>query len=107
MSRYPIFPNQSLLRDIPHACVVVGWDNPLGTFFGQVLDPDRPLDQDETVYWVGTRPFQIPTLDDLAGLMEVYAIIPEEIRAYLTRDQATSPPRTPLQEHMLKILAHV
>lgn len=50
----------------PGLTVVVGWDNPLGTFFAQV---DRQQDNDDprdpTLLWVGCAPGEILRGDEL------------------------------------------
>lgn len=104
MSRYRIPPTSALLATIPHAEVVVGWDNPLESFFGQIVDPDRPEDQDETVYWIGTTPQQISTLEDLCQAMAPYGSIETDTRAALAHDWQARTPPTPLQRHMLALL---
>ena len=50
MSRYP-FPAQD-----PCFTVVVGWDNPLATFFAQVFDPSIDDDDEAYVLWIGAAP---------------------------------------------------
>jgi hypothetical protein len=104
MSRYPIPAHASLRASIPHVCVVVGWDNPLQTFFGQVLDPDRPLTQPETVTWIGTRPAEIRTVEELVSAMEPYGTMPEAIVVQLRQEWSARTQATPLQEHMVAML---
>ena len=44
----------------PNLTIVVGWDNPLATYFAQVArpeDPDRE-DDDPILLWVGATPCQ-------------------------------------------------
>lgn len=31
--------------------IVVGWDPPLGTFFGQIFAPQLPEDEEECIWW--------------------------------------------------------
>jgi hypothetical protein len=107
MSRYPLQPNPSLLQRIPHAEVVVGWDTALQTFFAEVLDPDRPATDNEIVEAVGMLPYEVATVETLARWVQAYAVLPDDLRARLTEDQATAPAPTPLQQHMLKVLARV
>jgi hypothetical protein len=50
MSRYSI-PTQD-----PRLTVIVGWDNPLATFFSQVFDPSIEDDDEAELLWIGTAP---------------------------------------------------
>jgi len=56
MSRY------SLPAQQPGLTVIVGWDNPLTTFFAQVFDPSIEEDVDACLLWIGTAPEAIPTV---------------------------------------------
>jgi len=56
MSRYSI-PTQD-----PRLTVIVGWDNPLATFFSQVFDPSIEDDDEAELLWIGTAPEAIPTV---------------------------------------------
>src|SRR5262249_19256535 len=50
MSRYSV-PAQD-----PDRTVIVGWDNPLMTFFAQVFDPSIEDDEEACLLWIGTAP---------------------------------------------------
>ena len=54
--------------------VVFGWDPPLLTYFGQVIDPTRDED-DQIVHWVGCSPEELYEIENLAAAM------PAECRA--------------------------
>ena len=54
MSRYSIPAQQ------PGLTVVVGWDNPLITFFAQVFDPSIKDDEEACLLWIGTAPTRSP-----------------------------------------------
>jgi hypothetical protein len=75
--------------------IVIGWDNPLQTFFAQVWDgrsrSEHPL------LWLGTVPDEVSTAEALAAQVEAYGEIPPGIMARLRDDydRRTSP--TPLQ----------
>lgn len=65
----------------------VGWDPPLETFFGQVYTVDADGEQCDgddgapnTILWVGTKPGEIRTVDELARLLQPHAVLPEDIR---------------------------
>ena len=55
--------------------VVVGWDNPLSTFFAQVSRDDAGEDDDPLVLWLGTEPHQIIFPRDLIAPLAPYATI--------------------------------
>jgi hypothetical protein len=84
---------------------VFGWDGPLSTYFGQVLDSDRPIDQSEVVFWCGaTRPEEIQSPEALAVLMAPYYALDAEDLAQLHADRATAPPPTPLQRQLQDLM---
>ena len=79
--------------------VIVGWDPPLDTYFAQVWDPRLQEHLDGgCVYWIGTHPGGIKTIEALQGAISSYVMLPREITAQLRRDQAESKPPTPLQQ---------
>ena len=75
MSRYSI-PAQD-----PRLTVIVGWDNPLATFFAQVFDPSIE-DDDGGVTSCGSapRPEAIPTVAALQAQLAGWAIDPARHR---------------------------
>ena len=77
--------------------MIVGWDNPLVTFFAQVFDPSIEDDEDACLLWIGTAPEAIPTVAALQAQLAGWAAIPPDIVDRLTRDQQTATPPTPLQ----------
>jgi hypothetical protein len=99
MSRYTITAHD------PRYDVVVGWDNPLETFFCQVFDTTVDTD-DETacVLWEGTMLQAIPTVAALQVCLGQFATIPEVVCVQLCRDQAQATRRTPFQEMMLNLV---
>lgn len=70
---------------------VIGYDPPLRTYFLQAF-PHEETDDPEL--WIGTRPHEIGTLDDLhrAALAEGYDImpLPSGIAAKLVADKAAA-----------------
>ena len=98
MSRYH-FPAQD-----PRFTVVVGWDNPLATFFAQVFDPSIEDDDEADVLWIGTAPQAISTVAALQAQLAGWATIPADIVDRLTRDQQAATPPTPLQRWAIQIL---
>jgi hypothetical protein len=100
MSRYEIPLRPEHLATMPRALAVVGWDNPLQTFFAQVLNPDLPEDQPEAVFWIGTAPQACPDVVALVRAMGPWATIPVRVLADLTRDRAQATPPTALQQNV-------
>ena len=97
MSRYHVDA-----KDAEHFTVIVGWDNPMQTFFVQVWDLAKEEDDDEAcVFWIGTHPGSVPTVTALVQAMSAYAALPGDIATQLERDQALSEPPTPLQQWMM------
>lgn len=68
--------------------VVVGWDNPIQTLFGDIGDYSITLDGN----------YNIQNVDELAEIMGVE--IPSEIKEKLERDRDTAPAPTLLQARM-------
>ena len=69
MSRYSI-PAQD-----PDLTVIVGWDNPLLTFFAQVFNASIADDDDACVLWIGTAPQAISTVAALQAQLTGWATI--------------------------------
>jgi hypothetical protein len=76
--------------------VVVGWDNPLETYFAQVwrgkpesaenLHPQCSEIGPHPWLWLGTQRGHVPTLEALADNLRPYGEIPPDIAASLRRD---------------------
>jgi len=88
----------------PRWTVVVGWDNPLATFFAQVVDPSLDDEDDAYVLWLGTAPQAIPTVAALQAQLAGWATLPAALVAQLTREQQAATPPTPLQRWVLQLL---
>ena len=101
MSRYKVDA-----IDTQHYAVIVGWDNPIQTFFAQVWDLAKEEKDDEAcVFWVGTHAGSVPTVTALAQAISAYAVLPADIATQLERDQASSASPTPLQQWVRSRLA--
>ena len=100
MSRYRIPAHH------PRYTVVVGWDNPLVTFFAQVFDPAIEEDEEADLLWIGTTPEAIPTVAVLQAQLADWATIPADIVDGLSRDQQAATPPTPLQRWALQLLSN-
>jgi len=98
MSRYRI-PAQD-----PALTVIVGWDNPLVTFFAQAFDPSIEDEAEADLLWIGTTLREIPTVAALQAQLADWATIPPDIVARLTRDQQTATLPTPLQRWALQLV---
>jgi hypothetical protein len=83
MSRY-IIPART-----PGLVVVVGWDPPLETFFGQVLDKWAVAEEDQCLLWVGDTVRAIPSVEQLEALLGAYGIFTETDRTLLRLDRQT------------------
>jgi hypothetical protein len=90
MSRY------SIAAENPALEILVGWDNPMATFFAQVFNPALP-ERDECILWIGTEPEAITTVEGLQTQLCDYATIPEPIREALQEDYDHRTPPTALQ----------
>lgn len=72
---------------------MVGWDNPLQTFFGQLYkvgEEGERVEEDEdgndagTLVWVGARFAEIRTVDDLERKLQPHVKrLPEDVRKEL------------------------
>jgi hypothetical protein len=98
MSRYSV-PTQD--QDLT---VIVGWDNPLVTFFAQVFDPSIEEDAEACLLWIGTALREIPTVAALQAQLAGWATIPPDILDRLIRDQHAATPPTPLQRWAHQLL---
>lgn len=69
--------------------IIVGWDDPVCTFFIQVIDrkKEHAGSDDKFVYWVGTGRGQIDNIDELARHALPYAELTPKIRRTLYRDK--------------------
>lgn len=99
MSRYRI-PTST-----PGVTVVVGWDNPMSTFFAQVArEQDDNDERDPVILWLGGRIGEIGRAVDVAPRLAPYARLDPDMLAQLEADRAscagTGP--TPLQRRMLE-----
>jgi hypothetical protein len=89
--------------------VVVGWDNPLQTFFAQVARPERGDDEDEddpVLLWVGTEPREVITVEDLARHLAPFADLATEIAEQLRAERTAMLGRAPTatQQEMLAFI---
>ena len=87
MSQHTIPTRQ---QSIPPITVVVGWDNPMRTFFALVCQEppdDRPDDDPKTLVWVGTDYDEIKTLEPIIEAVAPWADISQETQQKLLADQ--------------------
>jgi hypothetical protein len=100
MSRYTIAAYEARYH------VVVGWDAPLTTFFGEVWDRTVPDEDDDAacVLWAGAALRALPTVEALQVCLQAYARIPADVVAQLHQDCRNTTPRSPLQERMVQLL---
>jgi hypothetical protein len=74
----------------PKHRVVIGWDPPLQTYFGQVHNDAADDEEDAIVHWVGAGIPNLPTVDDLALAMVPWCTITPEMRAALDEDRVNN-----------------
>jgi len=95
MSRY------TLVGKKLHHTIILGWDNPLETYFAQVWD-ERSADDDPEV-WAGTDVGEVETVESLTHILAPYAEIPEEIVLKLEKDRGERTPPTAWQRRMREL----
>jgi hypothetical protein len=101
MSRYDI-PT----RD-PRLSAAVGWDNPLQSYFAQVLRPETADDDDDNVLlWVGAAPREVITVEDLARHLAPFADLAPQVAEQLRADRAAKLWQAPtaVQQALLSIV---
>lgn len=83
--------------------VVVGWDNPMQTFFLQVWEPE--VTEEAPTYSRGDLPRAVPTVEDLNTAMDDAGLtgLTDDLILKLRRDHDSSSPRTSLQEKVEKL----
>jgi len=87
----------------PGMTVVVGWDNPLGTFFAQVSRDHVIEDEtDPVVFWTGGQFGEVQRAEELVALLAPYAKLTPEMVEQLRADRAACADRGPttLQREM-------
>lgn len=105
MSRYSFNPtlpanaNSIAANALEGLTIVVGWDNPLQTFFGDVEDASGEAIC-STMMDMGE--FNVPTIDYLEGLLGYE--IPADIQAKLESDKEDRTEPTPLQKNIGALL---
>lgn len=86
MSRYKIF-------DDKNKRVMVGWDDPMTSFFAQVTD----IEKDEPLLLNGNLPNEIQTIEGLQETIKEYPI-PSNVIGLLKKDKENTKPLSQLQE---------
>jgi len=102
MSRHSVQPLN------PDHTVIVGWDDPLETFFAQVWDNSIELSEDDEedkqlVFMVGYVGKEVPTIEKLQEVLQPFAHITDEINQQLQRDYKNRSEPSPLQQHIRRI----
>ena len=89
----------------PRYEVVVGWDPPMQTLFGQVFVTTIEEDDDAAcVLWVGLEVQALTTVAALQEALQAYATLPAAVVAQLEHDQASTSPPSALQVRLLRWL---
>ena len=86
--------------------VVIGWDNPLQTFFGQVTRNDAGDEDEPVILWLGGSFADITDPAELIIPLSPYATVTPEHIAQLIADRAAhvGRPPTPTQLANLAVL---
>lgn len=89
--------------------VVVGWDNPLQSYFAQVAGPERDDENDNEepmLLWVGTKPREVVTVEDLAQHVAPFADLTFEVAEQLRADRAAKLGHAPTstQQQLLALI---
>lgn len=82
--------------------VVVGWDNPIGTFYAQVYDLETDNGH-EPVMWTDNNIQHIDMIEHLLVQADFIDRLHPKIKEQLNRDRDNSGPITPLQEKIRSI----
>ena len=99
MSRYTLVPHD------PRYEVIVGWDPPMQTLFGQVFVTTVEDDDAACVLWVGLEVQALTIVAALQTALQAYATLPAAVAAQLEHDQEHTPPPSALQTRMLQWLS--
>lgn len=87
---------RSIPARAPGLTVVVGWDNPLSTFFAQVeriQNDDDP--RDPILLWIGGESGEVAQAEELAGPLAPYAELTAELVEQLRAARAADADRGP------------
>jgi hypothetical protein len=93
----------------PNLCgltVVVGWDNPLSTFFAEVNRvQDKDDARDPVLLWIGTSEGEVPLAEELVTPLAPFAELTPEAVEQLRTDRAADANRPPthLQRTVLEL----
>jgi len=98
MSRYTIAAQDPCYE------VIVGWDPPMQTFFGQVCATTADDEDAACVLWVGLEVQALTTVAALQEVLQAYATLPAAVVAQLEHDQAHTSPPSALQVRLLQWL---
>jgi hypothetical protein len=90
----------------PSLSAVAGWDNPLQSFFAQVLRPEGADDDDNMLLWVGAAPREVITVEDLSRHLAPFADLAPQIAEQLRSDRAAKLGQAPtaVQQALLSIV---
>jgi|SRR5947209_11760062 len=88
---YEGYGSRFRLKGTKHAVtVVLGWDDPLQTYFAQVWESGAGGDCNEPqdpLLWAGCSWQELPELDSLARVLANFAAIPDDLRTCLLADR--------------------
>jgi hypothetical protein len=83
-----------------HHQVIIGWDQPMRTFFASVIDTvaEENEEEESVLLWLGTKYDEYKDINDLAVSLADYAIIPDDIIIQCQQDAQVSFSPSPLQQ---------
>ena len=82
--------------------IIVGWDNPLQTFFAQVWKGTE--ERGKLALWLGADPSKLVEIDHLVRELEPFGGLPEETKEALMWDYLIADLPTAQQEWMVNLL---
>jgi hypothetical protein len=102
VSRYKLSPRDP---NNNHLEIFVGFDNPLRTFFAQVINASLGDEDDNVILWEGAIPGEIETVEHLEEVIRNYADIPPNVKEKLTNDYNNRTEPSPLQKMAIALMS--
>jgi len=84
--------------------IIVGWDNPLQTFFGNVFIDDE---EGDVIFSCGDSHNEVPEVMDLVAKMRPYCEIPDWMVYKLVEDYTNRTEPTAFQKQMVNLVKEI
>jgi hypothetical protein len=83
-----------------HHQVIVGWDQPMRTFFASVINTVAQENEEgeDVLLWLGTKYDEYKDINEIAVPLADYAVIPDDILIQCQQDAQVSFSPSPLQQ---------